>query len=252
MVRPLRLALCLSALAGTAAAQCTDMPEPEAEFEDARLLIEYNSTDGDIGVHGEMDSPGWRELCLYAPGGTLILHVAPQAQFAELGLGELFFESREPEEESFGYEDLKAAFPEGTYGVRGVDAEGKGASGEARFTTLVPAPVEITAPEIGDGDEAPEIPVADLHVAWTPSTSSLDGRTPDIVAYQLIVTDDEHEDPDAFSQPEFSVYLEDDVNEFTVPASFFRPGTLYEIEVIALESSGNQTITLGFVETAGK
>jgi hypothetical protein len=31
---------------------------------------------------------------------------------------------------------------------------------------------------------------------------------------------------------------------------FLRPGTLYEVEVLALEESGNQTITVGFFMTA--
>ena len=39
------------------------------------------------------------------------------------------------------------------------------------------------------------------------------------------------------------------MTELSVPDEFFRPDTLYELEVLALEESGNQTITVGFFTT---
>ena len=36
---------------------------------------------------------------------------------------------------------------------------------------------------------------------------------------------------------------------FKVPADFLKPGTEYKFEVLAIETSGKQTITLGFFET---
>ncbi len=36
----------------------------------------------------------------------------------------------------------------------------------------------------------------------------------------------------------------------SVPAEFLLPDTIYELEVLVLEESGNQTITVGFFRTA--
>ena len=36
-----------------------------------------------------------------------------------------------------------------------------------------------------------------------------------------------------------------------VPEEFFEAGTVYELEVLALEVSGNQTISVGFFTTEG-
>lgn len=35
----------------------------------AKLIIKYNSTDDDLGVHGAFDDHGWSELCVYDPNG---------------------------------------------------------------------------------------------------------------------------------------------------------------------------------------
>ncbi|MCZ4260266.1 hypothetical protein O4G76_05345 [Limimaricola sp. G21655-S1] len=230
---------------------CGDMPAETTEIAEARLIIEYNHTDGDIGVHGYGDDDGWSELCLFDPSGALVLHVAPRAQLGELGLGSFFFESREPPEEVWDYAALKAAFPEGDYPVRAKLHDGTGRRGIARFTTLVPQPPVITAPALveDEDEEAPIVPLADLEVTWEPVTASLDDRTPEITGYELIVTDEEYEDPDGFSKPELEVHLGPAATGFTVPAAFLRPDTLYEVEVLALEASGNQTIALGFFAT---
>ncbi|MGX9855397.1 hypothetical protein ACR03S_08175 [Limimaricola variabilis] len=243
-------ALALIALPAMAQEPCGDMPAETEPIAAARLIIEYNHTDGDIGVHGYGDDDGWNALCILDPTGALVLHIDPQAQLGELGLGSFFFESREPPEEVWDYAALSAAFPEGDYLIRATLYDGTGREGVARFTTLVPQPPVITAPALSEDEEdAPVMQIADLEVAWEPVTTSLDERTPEITGYELIVTDDEHEDPHGFSQPELDVHLGPDATSFTVPATFLQPGTLYEIEVLALERSGNQTIALGFFAT---
>lgn len=253
MLRPAALPLAFFAIANPANADCTNLPSPVIEFEDARLIIEYNATDGDIGVHGEFDSDSWSELCLYSPTGILILHVLPEGQLGKLALAQMFFESREPTVADWDYDDLKRAFPEGEYQASGRTFDGLGVAKSARFTTVVPAMPEIVAPAIVENanEEVPVISVADLTVAWKPISTSIDGRAVKIVSYQLIVTDDEFVAGDAFARPVFSVHLAPDVTRFVVPAAFFAPNTLYEIEVLAIEESGNQTIGLGFVETDG-
>jgi hypothetical protein len=48
----------------------------------------------------------------------------------------------------------------------------------------------------------------------------------------------------------YDVHVLPDRTAFPVADGFLRPGTLYELEVIVLEESGNQTITVGFFTTA--
>ena len=39
----------------------------------AKLIVEYNATDEDIGVHGAFDDQGWSKLCVYDPNGHPVL-----------------------------------------------------------------------------------------------------------------------------------------------------------------------------------
>jgi hypothetical protein len=66
----------------------------------------------------------------------------------------------------------------------------------------------------------------------------------------VIVTDDAFEDPNGFAQPIYDVHVGPGTTSLSVPAEFFTPDTIYEIEVLVLEESGNQTISLGFFKTA--
>ena len=71
-----------------------------------------------------------------------------------------------------------------------------------------------------------------------------------ITGYEVIVTKENHDDPHGFSRPIYDVHVRPGVNALSVPTEFLEPGTVYELEVLALERSGNQTITVGFFVTA--
>jgi len=77
-------------------------PRPDAktsqttEIATAKLIIEYNATDQDFGVHGAFDDDGWRILCVFDPTGRLVLRVSPDSQLRDLTMAGIFFESREP------------------------------------------------------------------------------------------------------------------------------------------------------------
>jgi len=217
----------------------------------AKLIIEYNSTDGDIGVHGAFDDHGWSELCVYDPNGVQVLAVKPQAQLKDLTMAGIFFESREPPSAEFSFEDLKAKFPEGQYEVRGVTFEGKGLTGFAAFTHDVPVPPTITAPVVADEENVEQAVVSttDLVVAWEDVTKTLDGAPVTITGYEVIITKVEHTDPNGFSRPTYDVHVPADRNTLSVPIEFLEPDTVYELEILALEVSGNQTITVGFFKT---
>jgi hypothetical protein len=216
----------------------------KARIATAKLIVEYNATDEDIGVHGAFDDDGWSKLCVYDPDGDPVLRTSPQSQLKDLTMAGIFFESREPPIDEFSFEDLKARFPEGRYRVRALGFDGTRLVGHATFTHDVPAAPRVTAPADGavvDPD--------DLTVRWRDVTETVDGEPLTITGYEVIVTKEEHVDPHGFSQPIYDVHVPPDRNSLSVPEEFFEPGTEYELEVLALETSGNQTISVSFFTT---
>jgi hypothetical protein len=211
----------------------------------SKLLVEYNATDGDLGVHGAFDDDGWSKLCVFDPSGRLILKVRPKSQLKALTMAGIFFESREPPLDEFTFQDLKNRFPEGRYKVRGRTFDGKRLVGRAKFTHDIPRQPTVTAPA-----DDHEVDPNDLTVTWEDVTQTVDGDPVDITGYEVIVTKEQKkEDPHGFSKPIYDVHLPPDRNSLSVPPEFLEPDTEYELEVLALEKSGNQTISVSFFTT---
>jgi len=79
---------------------------------------------------------------------------------------------------------------------------------------------------------------------------TVDGERISITGYEVIVTKIDHDDPHGFSSPVFDVHVPADRNSLSVSDEFLEPGTEYVLEVLALERSGNQTITVSFFTTS--
>jgi hypothetical protein len=218
---------------------------------EARLYIEHNATDQDTGVHGMFDQEGLAAGCLEKPDGTQIMLVDPSNQLDTLGINQFFFESREPPADEYSIAELKAEFPEGEYRISGIDFKGTRRVGTAAFTHDIPAPPRIVSPTLVPEEKAKRntLPATTLTVQWRPVTETVHGTPVDISGYEVIVTQANHNDPHGLSRPEYDVHVPPDVTELAVPDGFLEPGTLYELEVLALEDSGNQTISLGFFTT---
>ncbi|MBA3711758.1 MAG: hypothetical protein H0W76_04815, partial [Pyrinomonadaceae bacterium] len=90
---------------------------------------------------------------------------------------------------------------------------------------------------------------AGFAVTWNHVTTTLDGDPLNRTGYEVIITKDVPDDPNGFSRPTFDVHVLPSETSLTVPSEFLEPGTRYEIEVLVLEVSGNQTITSLFFET---
>ena len=217
----------------------------------AKLIIEFNSTDDDLGVHGAFDDQGWSELCVFDPSGRPIAAVDPLSQLNDLTMAGIFFESREPPASEFSMADLAAAFPEGRYKVRGFSFDGTVLIGSALFTHDVPAPPRITSPEIAAEPDQTGTPVprANLVVGWDRVTETVTGGPVRITRYEVIITKEVADDPHGFSRPTYDVHVPATLNTLSVPMEFLEPNTVYELEVLALEHSGNQTISVGFFMT---
>jgi hypothetical protein len=212
----------------------------------ARLFFEYNATDEDTGLQAIFDASGWSELCVTGPDGAPLVAFKPQAALREFNLGAIFFESREPNASEVPQADVLARFPPGPYTAFGTSFDGGSLRGTATLTHDLPAAPAIVSPADGA-----EVDPANLVVEWTPVTQTVAGTPATIVGYEVIVTneDADGEDPNGMSQPIASLHVRPSVSRVTIPSEFLEPGTAYELEVIAIEASGNQTITVQFFDT---
>jgi hypothetical protein len=115
-------------------------------FTDARMIIEFNSTDEDIGVQVFLDGDPWKKVRINKPGGQKLLEIETKGSLKQLGLTELFFESNEPEIVDLPIEDFLDLFPAGNYKFNGKTVEGDTVKGTAVFTHAIPDGPVILSP----------------------------------------------------------------------------------------------------------
>ncbi len=212
-------------------------------LKEAKLNIEHNATDRDTGFQGFIDGEGWRRLQVMGPQGV-VLTLQGQGKLGELGLTELFFESVEPENSEVPIETVLSTLPEGEYTIEGQTIDGQPTKGTALLTHDIPAGPVLLAPE-----EGATVPATGLVMRWMPVTETIQGEPVTIVAYQLIIEKDDEPLPHAITKPELSIYVAPSVTQVTVPNEFLQPGTDYAWEVLAIEESGNQTLSSGEFST---
>ena len=247
----------LVALAFSSAAYAQDtsvMRDDDGEeipFDDAVIRIEVNSTDGDAGLQIFLDGEPWKQIRIEDPRGRLVFEVDNFGKLRRLGSTELFMESNEPDFQEMTLPAILKLLPAGEYDFEGTTVDGEELEGEATLTHDLPCGPEVTSP--GDGDTLN--PNAAVVIEWEPVTHKLDttsatgecGDSTDIViiGYEVIV-DLEESDP----SQSFDIILPADATQVTVPAEFIIPGAEYSFEVLAIEESGNQTITEAFFTTS--
>ena len=198
-------------------------------LEIAKIYWEYNSSANDLGVHVSLDGEDWKNLEIDNPNHRTIFQAAGKGPYAELGMTELFFEGAEPSLDEFPLEDLLDRFPEGDYVIEGRTVDGQNTGAIVNFSHAIPAGPEVTT-EFGSKDF--------LEISWTEVTGPPKGfpdRPIHIVGYQVIV------------EPSFQVTLPGTARSVTVSPEFVAslPAGVNKFEVLAIEESGNQTITEG-------
>lgn len=213
-------------------------------LKDAKLNIEHNATDLDTGFQGFVDGEGWKNLVFTGPDGV-VLTIGGHGNLATLGLTELFFETVEPENAKVPIADMLAKLPEGYYTIAGPTVDNGQTSGSAWLTHNIPAGAELLSPTEGASVSANE----DLVVSWSPVTATIDGADVSIISYQLIIEKDEPPHPHMIGKIGLSMYLPASVTTITIPSEFFEPNTPYKWEVLAIEESGNQTLSSGSFQT---
>ncbi|NOT00963.1 MAG: hypothetical protein HOP29_10080 [Phycisphaerales bacterium] len=213
-------------------------------LKEAKLNIEHNATDEDTGFQGFIDSEGWERLDITGPDGV-VFTVEGGGRLRSLGLTELFFESVEPANADVPIADILATLPEGEYTIEGPTPDGNRTTGTALLTHDIPAGPVLVSPV-----EGATVPPANLVMSWEPVTRTITGEAVTIVAYQLIVEVDEMPHPHALAKRVMSVHVRPAVTSVTVPNEFLEPGTPYKWEVLAIEESGNQTLSSSDFATA--
>jgi hypothetical protein len=122
-----------------------------AEFAEARIFFDYNSTDNDLGVHVFLDAEDWRTLDIVHPNGQTIFEVTVRGGFRKLGLTEMFFEGAEPSLDEVLLEELLEQFPEGKYKFIGTTVDGTLLESTARLSHAIPAGPDASA-EVDEGE----------------------------------------------------------------------------------------------------
>ena len=213
----------------------------ELQFSTLEFFIELNETDEDVGVQCVLGGEPYKWLVGFGPDERPILDLRPRRGLKKQGMSDFFFESAEPSLDEFSMAEFLARFPAGVYEFESRTIEGEEQEGEAIFTHLMPAGPEIVSPMEGD-----VVDPMNAVVVWKPVTLSTALNPPQvpvkIVGYQVIVT---REDPLRI----YSVDVSADTTSVSIPPEFLDPGTEYELEILAVEESDNQTISLLFFET---
>jgi len=212
------------------------------EFSAAEIRIETNSSDGDAGLQIFFDGEPWQRVRVTGPDGRQVYAVSNRNILRGLGSTELFMESNEPNFEEVSLPEILAFIPEGEYNFNGITIEAANMEGSAILTHDLPCGPELTFPEEEQIID-PEIP---LVIAWDPVTNKLNNETGEcgeetniqIIGYQVIVDNEDSE-----IQQRFDIKLPADATTVSVPTEFIVPNTAYKFEVLAIEASGNQTIS---------
>ncbi len=167
----------LSAAAGAALIFGASAAAGETEeFEERRVLIEINATDGDAGFHALVDGDAWKEAKL---SGSKLFDAKAKGSLREQGLTEIFFESDEPPcdesvaddpEDVVTVGEVLERFPAGPYRFTGKSIEpGVKLEGGTILTHELPAAPDITGcalDEVCDGSLA--VDPDDAVIVWAP------------------------------------------------------------------------------------
>ena len=219
-------------------------------FSIANIFFELNSTAGDLGVHVSLDGESWKILRVQDPQGREIVELEPKRGAKTIGLTELFFEGSEPPLVDVSFARFLELFPQGNYRFLGVTTGNQLLRSTDPLTPELPCPVKVVSPP-------PDKPVApdQVVIRWEPAPGVFNpdsgickkNQDVELASYEVIA---EVVNEEAGLVRHYTVELAAGVTELPVPRTFFKeglllPGTEFRLEVIAIEDTGNKTITEG-------
>ncbi len=231
----------------------------EVPFGAAVMIIEL--TDEDIELQVFADAADWKRLEITDPNERRVFVGSARGRLRRQGgMSEMFWAS-EPshfldDEPNFDepIEAFLQRWPEGVYEFEATTGTGVEIESEVMLSHVLPALPEILSP-VSDTDEPPLVdPNGILVIDWEPVTTRFIGDGPvEIFEYQVILDQVEPERDMAWvdgNTRRALINLPPTVTELTVPPEFLLPGTAYEFEVLAIEASGNSTISVGEFDTS--
>ena len=247
--------------------RCDASDDDETPFGAAVVIIEL--TDNDIELQVFADAFDWNRLQVFDPGERLIFDTRARGKLRRQGgLSELAFAS-EPshylvEEDNFDepVEDFLARWPEGCYEFEGRRLGGFGPlDGEAYLSHDLAELPEVQLPGslgtttvIVDGEEEEfdllpyDMP---LEIRWNEITTQYMSDDPvDVFEYQVIVAQETPERAEPWidgGTRRALINVPASICEIgncglEVPPEVLEPGATYEIEILAIETSGNASI----------
>ena len=222
---------------------------PEGAWKVSTFFIEL--TEDDIELQSFVDGNRWRELEIFGPDGQSVFRVDTAGTMSQQGTSELKVDGWPSHFPIVGHpqhleiESVQVfldQFPAGKYRFAGTTVEGQSLDGEASFTHDLPALPEIVSPAAGDEPEVFDL--NEVVIEWEAVTETYSGVGEiDIVEYEVIV-----EQVEPFRK--LSIHVGPAVTSLTVPAEFLEPDSLYDVEIVAIERSNNQTISVSEFETS--
>lgn len=249
------LALTFVSLAAPPSARAGD----EIPIGAAVVIIEL--TDNDIELQVFADAFDWVRLEVEDPSGRKLFDTRARGRLVRQdGMSEMFWASEpthyledEPDFDGPIAEFLQT-FPAGVYDFEATRLDGVEIVGEATLSHVLPALPEIVSP-VSETEDPPVIDPNDvLVIDWEPVTTRFDGPGPvEIIEYQVIIdqVDPERDQPwvDGGTRRAL-INLPPEITELTVSPEFLLPGSSYEFEILAIEESGNSTISVGEFDTS--
>jgi hypothetical protein len=210
-------------------------------FSVAELFFELNDTDGDLGLHAEIDGEPWTHLEIEGPRDIELLNIVSRGALRRQGLTQLGFESAEPSFDELAPDDFFRRFPEGRYEVEGRAQDGGEIHSRAVLSHVLAAPpgnILVSgerAAESCDEEDLPN-PSPPLFIDWDPVTTShpeigKSGKL-EISRYQLFVEAE---------GVNFGIDLPPDVTEFEVPTGVTKLASEFKFEIIVRTTTGNNT-----------
>src|SRR5262245_21787002 len=148
-------------------------------FEDARMIIEFNSTSQDIGVQFFIDAESWNHVYVVNPSGKKIFETFGRSNVKTFGLSELFSESNEPPLDEVPLSQTLAMFPEGQYKFFGTTPEGETMEASTTFTHHIPDGPSIVSPA-----RNAVVPLNKAIIQWDPVTTPAGIQ---IAGYQVVM-----------------------------------------------------------------
>ncbi len=206
------------------------------QLKDARLKFEINATDEDGGVQVFIDADDWRTMSIFDPNGQRIFKSEATGRLGKHGGTELFLESGEPPFSELPLDKLLRRWPEGEYDFLGRGTDGEILVGSADLTHHLPDGPELVSPIEGD-DPAGSGQHGDAVEGCLASGRQSDHRLPGARRRSRLRADgaahgDARRDDATLGK-----------KDARAARGFLRPDTEYEWEVLAIEASGNQTLS---------